>query len=110
MPKSRKPAESKSKPRTAQPRAKVKAKELSPPGKFPFDREMATFRAHLPELLAREGAYVVIRGEEIAGICDDLEEAANLGYERYGLSGFMLREITAVEPKLMFAKPYIWPS
>ena len=63
MPKSRKIDKTKPKPKTARSLAK---KKLSPPGKFPFDREMATFRAHLPDLLERGGAYVVIRGEEIA--------------------------------------------
>lgn len=104
MPKSRKTTEPETepKPKTARPRSRKKLAEI---GRFPFTREVATYRAHLPELLAREGAYVVIRGEEIIGIRDSLGEAEGLGYERFHFTGFMLRKITAVEEVLAFPWP-----
>ncbi len=93
------------KPQTA--RARVLNTEAAPEliGKFPFTREMATFRANLLKLLDREGDWVLIRGEEIGGIFDDPVGAAAMGYRTYGFSGFMIRELTAVEPRFAFARP-----
>lgn len=104
MPKSRKTTkpETEPKPKAARPRSGKKLAEI---GRFPFTREMATYRAHLLELLAREGAYVVIRGEEIIGIRDSLEEAERLGYGRFHFDGFMIRRIAAVEEVLRFPRP-----
>lgn len=104
MPKSRKTTkpETEPKPKAARPRSKKKLAEI---GRFPFTREMATYRAHLPELLAREGAYVVIRGEEIVGIRDTTQGAERLGYGLFHLTGFMIRKITAVEEVLAFPWP-----
>ena len=105
MPKSRKTTtpETEPKPKAARPKSRKKLAEI---GRFPFTREMATYRAHLPELLAREGAYVVIRGEEIIGIRDTSQGAERLAYDRFGLNGgFMIRQIAAVEPVLAFPWP-----
>lgn len=44
------------------------------------------------------GRWVVIRGEEVLGVYDSLDEAMAAGYERYGLeSVFMARQIAASE-------------
>ena len=68
-------------------------------GKFPFDHEIATFRARLPEMLAEhEGAYVVIRGGEVAGYCETIEAAMWMGRSLFGLEGFMLRQVVENEP------------
>lgn len=91
--------------KAAPPLAKEPAYQPGVVGKFPFDHEMATFRARLPELLEREGAYAVIRGEEIAGIRDDFSEAVGLGYDRFGIGNFMVRKITAEEPFFPLPRP-----
>jgi hypothetical protein len=62
---------------------------------------MATYQARLPELLERAGDYVVIRGEEVAGICETFEAAMWMGHALYGLDGFMVKKITAVEPRVI---------
>lgn len=89
----------------------MSTESLSPPGEFPFDRELATYRAHLPELLEREGDFVVIRDQEIAGICGDPETAAGLGYDYFGAGGFLIKRIAVVDEVLGFPQPVVrWRS
>jgi hypothetical protein len=72
---------------------------------------LATYRAHLPELLEREGDYVVIRDEEIAGICGDPETAVALGYDQFGAGGFMIKRIAVVDEVLALPQPVVrWRS
>ena len=72
-----------------------------PPGRprgTRFERERATYEAHKAELLPFEGQFVVIQGEEIAGVWATYEAASEAAYRRYGLGRFMIKQIFAVEP------------
>jgi hypothetical protein len=60
--------------------------------------EMATYRDRLPELLGRQGQYVLIRGDEVGGVFQDRSEALREGYRRFGIVPFLVRQITASEP------------
>lgn len=55
--------------------------------------EYQTFLREIPRLLAEEGKYVLIRGNELFGTFDTFEQGLRAGYERFGLDGFMLQEI-----------------
>ncbi len=65
-----------------------------------LEQEIATYRRKLPELLAHEGKFVVIHGEEVAGFCDSLSAALELGYERYLDKAFLAREVSKTEKVL----------
>jgi hypothetical protein len=54
-----------------------------------LERELATYQANILELLASEGKYVLIQGDDIAGCCDSYEGALEAGYDRYGLEPFL---------------------
>ena len=58
-------------------------------------REYEAFRAKLPELLAKyRGKYAVVRGGEVQGIFDSLEEAYRHALERFGIDGrFIIQRI-----------------
>ena len=71
---------------------------------MPLEREMATYRANLLELLLNEGKYVVIKAEEIAGARETLEEALEAGYERYGPGPWLVKQIAKVEPIQYFSR------
>lgn len=62
-----------------------------------FERETAAYRARLPELLDQAGQYAVISNETIAGIYPDFEAALRVGYSRFGVGKFMVKEIRAEE-------------
>jgi hypothetical protein len=66
-----------------------------------LDREVRFYRSHLDDLLgpgdANEGRYVVIKGEDIAGVRDTFDEALSLGYGRFGLGPFLVKKIERIE-------------
>ncbi len=58
-----------------------------------FDRELQTYQSHLMELLAHEGAFVTIHGDEIRGPFESYEEALSEGYERFGVVAFLVKRV-----------------
>jgi hypothetical protein len=69
-----------------------------------LDIERATYQAHLLELLASEGKFVVIKGMDIAGSYDTLDDALAAGYRKYGPVPFLVRQIQRTEPELYFSR------
>jgi len=71
-----------------------------------LENELQTYRKELPRLLAEGNAnrYVVIRGEELAGVCDSLEAAQAMGYDRFGLNDFLVKKILADEKPLYYSR------
>lgn len=58
-----------------------------------FDQELKTYQENLMDLVANEGAFVVIRGETIAGAFDTYEDTLREGYERFGVVPFLVKQI-----------------
>ena len=70
-----------------------------------LEREKATYWSKLPELAATsEGKYVVIHGEEVAGLAESYEDALRMGYGRFGPGGFLVKHILRAEPILFFTR------
>jgi hypothetical protein len=69
-----------------------------------FERELAAYNEHLPELLSGEGKYVVIDGEDVAGVYGTLDEALGAGHEKYGPVPFLIKKIQRGEPILHFSR------
>lgn len=63
-----------------------------------LEREVATYREKLPELLQHEGKYVLIHGSSVIGVFATYADALNQGYHRFGLEPFMVRQVHATEP------------
>src|SRR5438477_12893898 len=64
------------------------------PGPDVLATELATYEANRAELVREaEGSYVLIKGAEICGIYPTADEAYEAGIEKFGLTGFMMREI-----------------
>ena len=59
--------------------------------------ELTTYRDRLPELLAREGAYVVIKGRDCT-ILEDRDAALRYAVEHYGAEPVLVKKIVAQEP------------
>jgi hypothetical protein len=68
----------------------------------PLALESAAYQANKPELLAHEGQWVVIHGEQILGIRSSYEQALGLGYERAGYVDFLVHQIRTSEPDCRF--------
>lgn len=70
-----------------------------------FAKELETFEAKKQELLAEsEGKFVVIQGDQFAGVWDSYEDALRAGYERFKLVPFLVKQITQIEPVLNFTR------
>lgn len=69
-----------------------------------FAREMAAYDAHLIDLLESQGKYVLIYGDEISGPFATFDEALDVGYDKYGLESFMVKQIHKAEPIHNFSR------
>ena len=52
-----------------------------------FDRSIADLQARFP------GKFVVIKGEEVIGDFNTIQEALGEGARRFGLEGFLVRQV-----------------
>lgn len=74
----------------------------------PLQRELETFRARLPELMDKDaGRFVLIHGEDVAGIWTDKEKALAEGYRRFGLEPFLVKKIILDETPLLVPRGLI---
>jgi hypothetical protein len=62
-----------------------------------LEKELATYRRELPNLLANTGKFVLIHGDAVAGIWETYPDAIQEGYRLFGLEPFMVKQIQAVE-------------
>ena len=62
-----------------------------------LEKELQTYEQKRSELLPNEGRFVLIHGDQVAGIWDTYEDALKLGYEKYGLKPFLVKRIEAVD-------------
>ena len=62
-----------------------------------LETELATYQQKLPELKADEGKYVLIHGDEVAGVFTSAEDAITIGYEKFGLNPFLVKQIHLIE-------------
>ena len=70
-----------------------------------LQKELDTYKKELPALLPEhEGKFVVIHDSQIAGIFTSLEDALQIGYDRFGLDPFLVKKIEAVEQVLFFSR------
>jgi len=71
---------------------------------MPLEREIATYHRNLRELLADEGKFVVIHGDEVAGMRDTVDDALQLGYDRFLSEQFLVRQISQHEKVMTFPR------
>lgn len=65
-----------------------------------LEKERQYFLEHRDELVSRHlGRVVLIKDEELVGAFNTIEEALTEGTRRYGLTPFLVREVTATEEK-----------
>jgi hypothetical protein len=69
-----------------------------------LEREMTTYNAKLNELLASVGKFVLIKGDVIEGIFDTYADALKIGYERFKLEPFMVKQIAPAEQIQFFTR------
>jgi hypothetical protein len=63
----------------------------------PMADEMATYAERLEELLPREGQFVVIKGNDIAGVYPTLDAALEASAEKFGRERALIQRIERFE-------------
>jgi hypothetical protein len=66
---------------------------------MPLEKERAWFEQHRTELLEQhEGRWVVVHGETLVGIWDNLEQAYIEGVRATGQEEILVRQVTRIDP------------
>ena len=74
---------------------------------MPLEQELETFRRELPNLLKEEsnrGKFVLIHGNDVVGVWSTREEALPVGYNRFGVDTFLVKEVTEQERPRYFSR------
>lgn len=74
---------------------------------MPLEAEMETFRRKLHELLgvpANRGQYALIHGGQVIGCWPTWEEAADAGYNLFGLQPFLVKQVVEYDKPLYFSR------
>ncbi|MBY4768799.1 hypothetical protein [Burkholderia ambifaria] len=74
-----------------------------------LEQELATYKRLLPELLNDEGKFVLVKKNEVVEKFDSYEDALKIGYQRFGLEPFLVKQISRIEPVANFTRRYIVP-
>lgn len=62
-----------------------------------LEKELATYKARLEELCPQEGRFVLICGDDVAGIWETYQDALQAGYQKFGLNPFLVKQILWTE-------------
>jgi hypothetical protein len=73
-------------------------------GLMPLEKELATYERELPRLLAEEGKFVLIHGEDVADTWGTYEDAIQAAYSKFGLEPFLVKRIERSEHALFFTR------
>lgn len=69
-----------------------------------LEQELQTYEQHKGSLLADEGKFALVHERDLGGIFDTYEDAIRTGYDKYGLSPFMVKRIEAIEQVQQFTR------
>lgn len=70
----------------------------------PLQAEIDTYNAKLPELLSSVGKFVLIKGDVVEGIYDTYADALKVGYQKFKLDTFMVKQIAPAEQIQFFTR------
>ena len=69
-----------------------------------LDKEIETYNRLLPDLLAQQGKYVLIKGDEQFGTFDSYQDALAAGYQKFQLEPFFVKQISPAERVSYFTR------
>jgi hypothetical protein len=70
-----------------------------------LSRELATYESHRDELAGVcAGKFVLIHGDQVAGIWDTYKDALEAGYKTFGLEPFLVKQIRGIEQVQFFTR------
>jgi hypothetical protein len=69
-----------------------------------LENEIATYNRLLPELLPKQGKFVLIKGNDAAGTFDTYQDALSAGYAKFKLEPFLVKQIAPAERVAFFSR------
>jgi hypothetical protein len=69
-----------------------------------LEKELATFKAKLPELKEHEGKFALVHGDDFVDVYTSYEDAIKEGYRKFKLEPFLVRQIHASEQALFISR------
>ena len=67
--------------------------------------ELATYERYKDELVgAHENKFVLIHGDDVAGVWDTYNDALTAGYKQFGLEPFLVKQIRGIEQIQFFTR------
>lgn len=71
---------------------------------MPLEKETTTYARELPNLINQAGKFVLIQGDIIVGVYETYEDALKVGYEKFRLTPFLVKQIQVVEQVHSFTR------
>jgi hypothetical protein len=75
-----------------------------------LQKELETYNRLLPGLIAHQGKFVLIKGDENAGMFDSYQDALDAGYAKYQLAPFLVRQILPAQNIAYFTRDIACPA
>ncbi len=69
-----------------------------------LEKELATYKAKLPDLKEHQGKFVLIHGDEVVDFYAAYEDAIKAGYEKFKLVPFLVKQVSATETVQYFTR------
>jgi hypothetical protein len=70
-----------------------------------LEKELETYKRELPTLAASSaGKFVLIQDSQVMGVFDTYADALKEGYEKFGLTPFLVKQINALEKVHYFTR------
>lgn len=69
-----------------------------------LSEELRTFEEKLPELMGQAGKFALVKDSEVEGAYDTYEDAVKVGYERFKLEPFLVKQIAPAQRIFSFTR------
>jgi hypothetical protein len=63
-----------------------------------LEKELDTYKANLTDWTEHEGKFVLIHGTDVVDFYSTYEDAIKVGYARFGLEPFLVKQVSRMEP------------
>lgn len=70
----------------------------------PLAKEIETYRNLLPSIAKEEGKFALIHEDVLVGVYEGYQDALSIGYQRFGVTPFLVKKISAVEQVQFFSR------
>ncbi len=69
-----------------------------------IEKELQTFERERPNLVSSSGRFALVHADEVEGTYDTYADALQVGYAKFGLEPFMVKQIELIETVHYFTR------